>query len=62
MEVDPTNGDIIKVLDDGVDSDELDDLLDWDENSDIVKSISESDGEGVISLYYYEDGCYYRNS
>ncbi len=55
MEVDPTNGDIIKVLDDGVDSDELDDLLDWDENSDIVKSISESDGEGVISLYYFGD-------
>ncbi len=55
MKVDPTNGDIIKVLDDGVDSDELDDLLDWDENSDIVKSISESDGEGVISLYYFGD-------
>ncbi len=55
MEVDPTNGDIIKVLDDGVDSDELDDLLDWDENSDIVKSISESDEEGVISLYYFGD-------
>ena len=55
MEVNPDNGDIIKVLDDGVDSDELNDLLDWDTSSEIVQSINKSDGEGIISLYYFGD-------
>ena len=55
MEVNPDNGKIIEVLDDGVDSDELNDLFDWDTDSEIVQSINKSDGEGIISLYYFGD-------
>ena len=54
MEVDPTNGDILQVFDDGVDSDELNDLLDWDEDSEIVKKIKDEDRSN-ISLYYFGD-------
>ncbi len=54
MEVDPTNGDILQVFDDGVDSDELNDLLDWDKDSEIVKKIKDEDRSN-ISLYYFGD-------
>ncbi len=55
MEVDPLDGTIVKVFDDGVDSDELDDLLDWDTDSEIVKKIKDEDDLENISLYYFGD-------
>ena len=66
MEVNPDNGDIIKVLDDGVDSDELNDLLDWnmyswDEDEEptypaiVQKVIDNADDISNVSLYYFGD-------
>ena len=54
MEVNPNTGDIIEVFDDGVDSDELDDLLDWDTDSEIVQKIQNKD-LNQVSLYYFGD-------
>ncbi len=54
MEVNPNTGDIIEVFDDGVDSDELDDLLDWDTDSEIVQKI-QNKNLNQVSLYYFGD-------
>ena len=61
LEVNPSTGDILYVFDDGVDSDELSDLLDWDgfETSDvppIVQNILDHvDNLNNVSLYYFGD-------
>ena len=56
MEVDPSDGTIKWVFDDGVDSDELDDLIDWDTNSEIVRKVLDySDELEDVSLYYFGD-------
>lgn len=55
MVVDETTGNIIHVIDDGVDSDELDDLMDWDTTSEIVQKYlaAPSNTNYVASLYYF---------
>ena len=55
MVVDETTGNIIHVIDDGVDSDELDDLMDWDTTSEIVQKYlaAPSNTTYVASLYYF---------
>ena len=55
MTVDQRTGEIIQVLDDGVDSDELDDLLDWDTASEIVGKYvaAPTNANLVTSLYYF---------
>ena len=56
MEVDPSDGTIKWVFDDGVDSDELDDLIDWDTNSEIVRKVLDNYDElEDVSLYYFGD-------
>ena len=68
LEVDPSNGDILHVFDDGVDSDELSDLLDWNRgrqsDSDsaypaiVQKIIDNVEYPGYyanVSLYYFGD-------
>jgi glucan-binding YG repeat protein len=56
MEVDPADGTIKWVFDDGVDSDELDDLIDWDVNSEIVRKVTDHCDElEDVSLYYFGD-------
>ena len=56
MEVNPADGTIKWVFDDGVDSDELDDLIDWDVNSEIVgKVIAHCEDLEDVSLYYFGD-------
>jgi glucan-binding YG repeat protein len=59
MVVNQGTGEIVKVVDDGVDADELDDLMDWDQTSTIyqdylaaVDDLDWSAGED-ISLYYF---------
>jgi glucan-binding YG repeat protein len=59
MKVDATDGTILEVIDDGVDSDELDALMDDDINTTIVKDYEAAledleDGQ-YISLYYFGD-------
>ena len=56
MEVDPADGTIKWVFDDGVDSDELDDLIDWDTSSDIVQKVTaNAQNLNDVSLYYFGD-------
>ncbi len=69
MTVNKTTGEIEWVYDDAVDSDELDDLLDWDPNSEIVKKLNgetvgstkhpgvdfDDPSENWPSLYYFGD-------
>ena len=59
MVVNQRTGEIVNVVDDGVDADELDDLMDWDQTSTIyqnylaaVDDLDQSAGED-ISLYYF---------
>ncbi len=54
MKVDPTDGKILEVLDDGVDADELDDLLSETAGSEIWQKYAASvDGTNIVSLYYF---------
>ena len=56
MEVDPADGTIKWVFDDGVDADELDDLIDWDTTSDIVQKVTtNAQNLDDVSLYYFGD-------
>ena len=68
LEVDPSNGDILHVFDDGVDSDELSDLLDWNRgrqsDSDsaypaivqtIIDNVEYPGYYANVSLYYFGD-------
>ena len=56
MEVDPDDGRIKWVFDDGVDSDELDDLISWDTSSVIVQNVLDNyDQLEDVSLYYFGD-------
>ena len=56
MVVNQTTGEIVNVVDDGVDSDELNDLMDWDSTSTIYQNYltaaNDLNTDEVISLYY----------
>ena len=59
MKVDTRDGTIVEVIDDGVDSDELDDLMDNDKSAEIVAkyqtAIDDINNNEIVSLYYFGD-------